>query len=131
MKYIRLFNTTAERDSYLNGGGVYFPTVSAIRGMKDVFFKRRAISLITFTLTTEGGVELDFGPFTYQAEEGMTWEEFINSEYNTDGKIYMREDTIYFKENDEYYDFIIRDRITLMSISPTDTIINGQTYIIL
>lgn len=42
-------------------------------------------NLITFTI---GGVE-------YQAEEGMTWEEWVNSEYNSTKKFYINILSVY------------------------------------
>ena len=43
-------------------------------------FENESMNLISFTVD---GIE-------YQAEEGMTWEEFINSEYNTGNFIYKK-----------------------------------------
>lgn len=65
-------------------------------------------SLITFTID---GIE-------YQAEEGMTWEEWCNSEYNVDG----------FWCGSGY----VRPAGTIVAgvdlVSPFNVIINGKAY---
>ena len=74
-------------------------------------------NLITFTI---GGVD------EYQAEEGMTWEEWVNSEYNTDDyyceSYYVR---IANGTNPTVFDDINGDYC-----SPTDVIITNHTYIL-
>jgi hypothetical protein len=57
-------------------------------------------SLITFTI---GGAE-------YQAEEGMTWGEWVDSEYNVNRKVFINLDNtigsgFYFVGTEEYYVF--------------------------
>lgn len=49
-------------------------------GDKNVLFGGKKISLISFTMADCDQTSLIVG--TYHAEEGMTWEEFINSDYN-------------------------------------------------
>lgn len=73
----------------------------------------------------EGGVKLisfTIGHIPYQAEEGMTWGEWVNSEYNTDGYYLDYYDSIFnpniglWVGTDEYYVF------------PQDIIIEGYAY---
>ena len=66
-------------------------------------------NLITFTVND---VE-------YQAEEGMTWEEWVNSEYNVDG---FWCDSNYVR---------IRQFDMIIDITPSDVICNGCEYNIL
>lgn len=49
--------------------------VSVLKGLANVLeFSNKKIAIIEFTIDGT----------TYQAEEGMTWEEWVNSKYNTD-----------------------------------------------
>ena len=75
-------------------------------------------NLITFTIA---GDELETQ--TFQAENGMTWRQFISSEYNTNDAIYEEDDWIYI---DGYY--LAPDYLASTGVAPTDTIISGHTY---
>jgi hypothetical protein len=55
---------------------------------------------------------------SYQAEEGMTWEEWINSDYNTDG-YYISNNTVSSSAG------------VIESISITDEIVNNQSYVLI
>lgn len=68
--------------------------------------------LITFTIShiTEN---------TYQAEEGMTWEEWISSEYNIDGYI-INYNRVYTASNSTYY---------VDGVSSSAVIINNHLYV--
>ena len=50
-----------------------------VDGVLEHTIDNRPITLISFTIE-DNGIEID-----YQAEDGMTWAEWIVSEYNTDG----------------------------------------------
>lgn len=69
-------------------------------------------TLISFTID----------PKAYQAEEGMTWAEWVESEYNTDGYI------------NSGYRILSSDHNTMVTnenyegVTPTDVIIAGYTY---
>lgn len=67
--------------------------------------------LITFTIE---GKE-------YQAEEGMTWAEWCDSEYNTAPMAYIQYDFVYYSK-----DGATAERI--YGVDPTDFIIDGETY---
>ena len=45
------------------------------------------VSIIEFTIVDTGNTTNVLG--TYQCEDGMTWDEFINSEYNIDKNFYF------------------------------------------
>lgn len=55
---------------------------------------------------------------SYQAEEGMTWEEWINSDYNTDG-YYISDNTVSSSAG------------VIESIPITDEIVNNQSYVLI
>lgn len=70
--------------------------------------------MITFTI----------GTVTYQAEEGMTWEEWCNSEYNTDG---------YYAYNTTGTNPLITNDAGIVMYNgakakPNDVIIDGYKY---
>ena len=45
------------------------------------------VSIIEFTIANGSGTS-----FTYQCEDGMTWEEFVNSDYNTNNNFSLTSD---------------------------------------
>ena len=79
MKYLKLFNTETDYQSYKNGSGFITPNVSYINNA-SVYYNPRVIKLITFKIADR----------THQAEEGMTWNDWIDSKYNTNGFYYDR-----------------------------------------
>ena len=84
---------------------------SVVSGGAGRIFKRLSTesagaSLITFTID---GRE-------YQAEEGMLWWEWAESEYDTDG--YMLADKVYAPDGVGY----------IYDVTPYDVIINGTAY---
>jgi hypothetical protein len=59
-----------------------------ISGSKDLYCKPKIKVIIPNIITfTVDGVE-------YQAIEGMTWEEWVNSDYNIDGYIIIEEQAV-------------------------------------
>ena len=73
--------------------------------------------LITFTV---GGVE-------YQAEEGMTWEQYVNSVYNTEG-FYIEGGGIFQGPSQWDRGQIYNDNRFSTLTKSSDTIINGNSY---
>ena len=59
---------------------------------KMKYEKKVLTNLITFKI-----IEIE-----YQAEEGMTWEEWVNSEYNTDG-CYCADDLVWHNSGNNIY----------------------------
>lgn len=82
--YIGINNTAHEvKKTYIGIDGV-------ARAVKKVYIGVNGIAkevwsaakpLISFTISENGTIK------TYQAEEGMTWGEWVESDYNTDGYI--------------------------------------------
>lgn len=62
--------------------------------------------------------------FQFQAEEGMTWREWVNSEYNTDGACVYNEgaDTIRFVE------YSLDVLLSNTPVKGSDTIVPGHFY---
>jgi len=80
-------------------------------------------SLISFT----------FEGTTYQAEEGMTWGEWVNSEYNTGGFVIDENDnsigTHYDEGTGEYNSWVVSDHTSGEAfVFATDVIIASHSY---
>lgn len=73
-----------------------------------------AANLISFTIAGT----------SYQAEEGMTWAEWCNSSYNTDG-YYVGEYGIYTSSGGSR---VVREQNSTEFVMPSNTITNGQNY---
>ena len=81
MKYLKLFKTETDRDTFLGGGDLILPNVSVVEGKKNIIYK--PLKIINFVINGYRTI-----PTTaYQAEEGMTWEQWVNSSYNIDGYV--------------------------------------------
>ena len=81
MKYINKFSTNADYQAFTEGGGYVTPNVCYVDETDGIIMKPYDDgedsdgNLITFTIDD----------IEYQAEEGMTWGEWVNSKYNIDG----------------------------------------------
>lgn len=104
MKHLKLFQTETEYTTYKNGGDFVTPNVSYAVDNTKTFYN--PIKLITFTIEN----------VSYQAIEGMTWGDWVNSSYNTNN--YINAGTCIGKNN-EYGSINKLDIVVL----PTDTII--------
>lgn len=76
------------------------------------------IKLITFTID---GV-------TYQAEPGMTWEEWVNSKYNTDGYLVLNTAATKLVATSGSNTVEGKSIQTAGTVHPTDKIIAGERY---
>lgn len=76
MKYLKYFEEASAYEAYKNGSDYVLPNVSFIEDVAVVMFNPNAkpTNLIEFTIDS----------VPYQAEEGMTWLDFVNSEYSND-----------------------------------------------
>lgn len=119
MKHLKLFNNESEYQSFTESADYVTPNVCAVKdgqgGVKKdfVFFNTEEINvnLITFYVVDTA----------YQCEEGMTWEEFVNSEYNSEGLFQINN-----YNNIEYNQKIIV--LNDVMVFNTDTILNGNIY---
>ena len=75
-----------------------------------------------WTVVNDGDITFTVNGTRYYAEEGMTWEEWINSEYNTDG--FTAEGNIV-----NYGTLILTDNYRM--IMKTELIINEHAYILM
>lgn len=76
MKYLKYFEDASAYEAYKNGSDYVLPNVSFIEDVAVAMFNPNAkpTNLIEFTIDS----------VPYQAEEGMTWLDFVNSEYSND-----------------------------------------------
>ena len=68
--YITRFSTQTAYNTYINGNNVLLPNVSYCDSDGNIHYNKTI--LITFTI----------GNTQYQADYGMTWSDWIISEYN-------------------------------------------------
>lgn len=122
MKYLRKFQTNADYQAYKGGGDWVTPNVSLITGDNNIVYEplASAVSLITFTIYS---VE-------YQAEEGMTWGEWVDSEYNTKSDTFTNHDPYihaggesFICSENEAEDGYLNTRVRV-----DDIIISNKTY---
>lgn len=118
MKHLKLFNNESEYQSFTESADYITPNICAVKdgqgGVKKdfVFFNpEEEINLITFYI----------GDTPYQCEEGMTWEEFVNSEYNSEGIFQLDYDCVNYNQG--------QIRFENTAAHNTDTILNEYIYI--
>ena len=122
MKYIKKFQTNADYQTYKGSSDYVTPNVSLVTGNKELFYNKKEITIIRFhTVQTIYNIKT-----SHTALSGMTWNDWINSEYYTrsvDGNFrdqfgngsVVIEDSTLKNSNDEFVYF-------------TDTIIPDETY---
>ena len=76
LKNIKLFSTDSDRTTYESSASYETPYVSKVAADNSVHYNKSVV-LITFTIDGD----------EFQAEEGMTWSEWLNSSYNINGFI--------------------------------------------
>ena len=126
MKYINRFSTNADYQAFTEGGGYVTPNICYVTESKGLKFKPKEKSapvLITFTVD---GIE-------YQAEEGMTWEKWVNSDYNIDGYIIIEEQAMsgihkHISLNNREVDFRRSNGSMTMAVEHTDIIDLNYIY---
>lgn len=80
--------------------------------------KGQKVTVISFTIAST----------SYQAEEGMTWNEWINSNYNTDGYALYTDNTIYRDGSVGALFQLYRVYNGDAQVSNTDIILEGTAY---
>ena len=78
MKFLHKYQTAAEFNADYNGSAYIKPWVSVTEENKHVNYNK-----VIFTFHIDISHSSFSGPEDYQAEEGMTWGEWVNSKYNT------------------------------------------------
>jgi hypothetical protein len=73
MKYLKKFQTDADYQAFKGSDDWVTPNVSVIEETSELAYNPYTKKIITFIASN----------LTLQAEEGMTWIEWVNSKYNT------------------------------------------------
>ena len=99
-----------ENDKYCITKGYNDKEITVTKDYETCILPNNGPKLITFTINSFGTI------IEYQAEEGMTWEEFVNSDYN-DGYVVA------------INPFIGADGFLVKDINTASVIIDGMEYI--
>lgn len=81
-------------------------------------------------------IEFTIDNTTYDAEEGMTWDEWVESEYNTGGYniYYVTAHNVYVRMGSSNYGVYTTiassGAIVQAPVSPSDTIVEGISYVL-
>ena len=104
------------------------PLGAVINPLFDTSITVRFIT-VEYTKTTDAGTLISFtiGETTYQAEDGMTWQEWVNSSYNTDAFRVMGT-LVIFLSGDGYYVGLTNSSEALVRNS--DSIQSGYAYVL-
>ena len=133
LKNIKLFSTDSDRTTYESSASYETPYVSKVSADNSVHYNKQ-IRTIEFTVEERFTI---YNPFhyvtknvTYQAKEGMTWSDWIESEYNINYySINPYYNEIQYKSNDEeHVSSEGRNTYLIDSVSPEDTIIENNVY---
>lgn len=82
MKYITIFNSHTNYNTYSQSNYFIIPNMSYCISENEMHYTPElSNTMISFVVRAVHGSE----NVTYQAEEGMTWGEWVNTPYNTDG----------------------------------------------
>lgn len=108
---------TASANASYNRTGA--PTLVIYSKLSEVNNGEALLSWLKQNATKESGIVLTFtiDGTSYQAEAGMTWREWCESEYNTDG----------YEAGDNYVTFDIHNYY-VTNVSPNDTIEDNRAY---
>ena len=86
LKNIKLFSTDSDRTTYESSASYETPYVSKVAADNSIHYNKQ-VRIIEFTFNTVATSTI------LQAEEGMTWGEWVNSSYNITN-FYISEDYI-------------------------------------
>lgn len=111
-----------------NGSGrkIYVPAGSVDAYKTAEYWNEYADAIVGYDFGEENGNLITFtvDGIEYQAEEGMTWGQFCNSEYNT-GIFIIKNDFIYTTDNK-----IVNDNNSVHKMSSDEKVISGGVYYI-
>ena len=125
MKYLKVFNTNEERQEFEQTAD-YWPIVILTRNGQETVGNLNYYDEedVVITPTSKPKINFIVNGITYEAENGMTWEDWVNSEYNT-GTFSIDGNYIY---GAIYSHTIVYNRDTYQNVNKNDTIISGGTY---
>jgi hypothetical protein len=95
MKYLKVFDNNNEYQQFIGGEDYIEPHILVVKNGDNesvLHFKDNVKNILTFTV----------GKQKYNFEDGMTWEEFINSKYNV-GYFSINGKYVYYDYNSSNY----------------------------
>ena len=116
-QHIKLFSTDSARTAYESSANYEVPYVSKVIADNSVHYNK-VVQLITFQIIDR----IYSTQYECHAEEGMTWEDWTESNYNTLGLISV--DCVIAKSNEDYE--IFDDNYDLVSC--LEQIVGNRTY---
>lgn len=128
MKYLKKFQTETAYQEYKSGSEYITPNLSAIVDNDQIRYNKYVKPDTTFTLINN--VYTGTGSFTevnLKFDDGMTWLDFMNSQYNTIGIIDA------YPSNGDYIEifnqsYVIGTSPSSSDVKPTDKIIANKIY---
>lgn len=118
MKYLKVFNAEDDHVEYYGTDLIKYPNVGAYRENVLTSTEHDRVYYVNVIIFTVDGTE-------YQAEVGMPWEEWINSDYNTDGYGIYYKDTSIITTSDTNY-VVCRGSVY---VEPAEEIIHNYNYV--
>lgn len=95
----------------------YIYQISILKRFATLMKFKKPVNLITFTIKDA----------TYQAEEGMTWGQWVNSEYNTDGYYIDSWNSCVIKPSDDVWVHTVVDNSNNY-VNASSSIYNNYNY---
>lgn len=121
--------STEEEISQLEAGTIFkYMGETTEAFVNGALYIVEAIPTISFSITSGEAISK-----TYTAEKGMTWQDFIDSDYN-DGSVYIYENVLCYLVSDTaskdgtYTMYLSNEDGTKTTVYPTDKIIDNGTY---
>lgn len=131
MKYIRRFKVSSDYEAFKNSDDYITPNIVYINENSNLYLQpyvnngeESGGNLIIFYIADSIGIRPNFTEYT--AIEGMTWGEWVDSEYNTSD--------LHIVEMDEMLYILTSNNLSITnsvgsSVRPSDIIINGEKYL--
>ena len=105
-----------KHELYLNDGELKYIDYSNSTYEYKTLASSDVVNTISFTITS---LSTGYNGGTYQATEGMTWQEWVNSAYNTDS---------FVVDGSTIKKIMGVGTFTINGATPSGTITNGTTY---
>lgn len=109
--HLTKFDTQSQYEQFKNTSDFVKPNVTYCEGDNQVYYAPDNVIIITFIFNNK----------QYQAEEGMTWQQWVNSNYNIDG-FYIYNDYVLSSASDNV------ETSSNIEVISSDFIINGESY---
>lgn len=95
MKYLKVFKNASDYQEFRGGGDYMTPNICLLEDNYNIVLEPKGEVLKQFSILRMGLSQTERKYFNFK--EGMTWGEWINSEYCVDWYFYIQYNKIYFK----------------------------------